>query len=69
MLVDPASTINLPAVIILDSTNRRDHAETLRRVGFLADAEYMKPWAEKIRPFVFNFGGIEFVTHKYLLLL
>jgi hypothetical protein len=53
----------------MDTTERRDHAETLRRMGFLADAEYMKPWAEKIGQFVFNFGGIELVTHKYLLLL
>jgi hypothetical protein len=38
-------------------------------MGFIAGAEYMKPWAEKIGQFIFNFGSIEFVTHKYLLLL
>jgi hypothetical protein len=73
ILLDQDGVLALPAQPIeartMDSTERRDHAETLRRLGFLADAEYMRPWAEKIGQFIFNFGGIELVTHKYLLLL
>lgn len=38
-------------------------------MGSVHDAGYLAPWAEKIGQFVLNFGGIEFVTQKYLLLL
>lgn len=45
------------------------HADILRKMGFVSDADYLHPWAEKIGQFILNFGGIELVTHKYLVVL
>lgn len=33
---------------------------------FVSNASYLEPWAEKIGQLIFNFGGIELVTHMYL---
>ncbi len=53
----------------MSSPPQPGHAESLHQMGFVSDAPCVVPWAEKIGQFIFNFGGIEFVTHKYLLLL
>lgn len=53
----------------MSSPPRPGHADTLLKMGFVSDAGYLGPWAEKIGQFILNFGGIELVTHKYLLLL
>ena len=45
------------------------HADMLRKMGFVSDPDYLHPWAEKIGQFIVNFGGIELVTHKYLVVL
>lgn len=45
------------------------HTDSLRKMGVYSDADYLHPWAEKIGHFILTFGGIEFVTHKYLVLL
>lgn len=46
-----------------------EYARSLEGMGFVPDADYLTPWAEKIGQFVLNFGGIEFLTQRYLLLL
>jgi hypothetical protein len=38
-------------------------------MGHTANAPYVVPWADRIGQLILNFGGIEFVTHKYLVLL
>jgi hypothetical protein len=53
----------------MSSQSQPGHADSLLRMGFVSDADYLGPWAEKIGQFILNFGGIELVTHKYLLLL
>jgi hypothetical protein len=53
----------------MTTSPKEGHTKNLLGMGIVSDAGYLKPWAEKIGQFILNFGGIEFVTHKYLLLL
>lgn len=53
----------------MTTSPKEGYARNMNGMGFVADADYLAPWAEKIGQFVLNFGGIEFVTHKFLLLL
>lgn len=53
----------------MNTSQENGYERSLLGLGFVSDATFLTPWAEKIGQFILNFGGIEFITHKYLLLL
>jgi hypothetical protein len=53
----------------MNSPPQPGHVDSLLRMGIVSDRDYLVPWAENIGQFILIFGGIEFVTHKYLVLL